>query len=403
MRSWVNLLILGAVAMAAASCTSPSGPLANNAVLGKADLQYYWQCKVPLENAESIDQIYKLDENLYALTDRNRLICLDAMRGMMKWSYVVAEIGEKVYRPCQADRATLSPKVPGIAEMLTNSPDKSSRVTFKPVVINTLNRFVVLDRDTGEVMREVPLAGVASTGGATDGTYFWVGTTRGWCSCYLLQEGVLAWSMGTDSMLAASPAAFGPRVFLGGTDGSVRAAMAGHDFRAAWQRPIGGAVHAPLAVTDKACLVPCDDNRLYGFAPSTGLELWKQPFICRGPLRDPPQAGAATIFQYAKGDRFYAVNLVSGQKRWDSDSARAVLALIEKQVYLLDRHNNLQVVDEILGTVKTTLPMSGYDRYAANTVTPAIFIGSHDGHMACIRLISAGYLRPEDMTGPPKL
>jgi outer membrane protein assembly factor BamB len=242
---------------------------------------------------------------------------------------------------------------------------------------------------------------VASTGGVTDGTYFYVGSTHGWYYSIMLQEAISNWALGTNSMLTAPPALQGNRVFVAGTDSTVRSAMVGREPKKSWERSLGGAVNAPMALTDKACLVPCDDNRLYAFQPVTGLNLWKQPFICRAPLREPPQVGPTTVFQRAQGDSFYAINLVSGQKRWENADALTVLALVNNNAYLLDKQNNLMVVDEVLGTVKASLPLSGYDRYVANTTAPAIYIGNHDGRLACLRLESAGYLKPEDMSAKP--
>jgi len=89
MRSLVNLLVLAAVATIAASCTS-TAPVAvvpwqgfAESALARADLQYYWQMTpktLGLLEGEVIDHLCKLDENIYCITNRDRLICVDADR-----------------------------------------------------------------------------------------------------------------------------------------------------------------------------------------------------------------------------------------------------------------------------------------------------------------------------------
>ena len=92
-------------------------------------------------------------------------------------------------------------------------------------------------------------------------------------------------------------------------------------------------------------------------------------------------------------------------KRWESTTAMAVLApkmdKTDNNVYLLGKGNNLEVADEILGAVKQRLPLSGFDLYVANTNSPAIYVGNHNGFLACIRLLSAGYIKPSDLPPAP--
>jgi outer membrane protein assembly factor BamB len=408
MRSLLKLVIASAVATTFISCSSgpwgsprPSQPPRLNAnTLAKAGLQYYWQLPLTMDPGESIRIIYKLDENLYAITDQDRLICVDKDRGLIKWIYAIRTDGEHIFRPSQADEAKLAPRPPSTTQIAENS--LYERTKFRPVVINTTNHIYVLDRDSGKLIRDIKLRFAAVTGTSTDGTYAFVGSDEGNCCSILLDEAVPNWVLGTGSTIDVSPVIAAGRVFFGGNDGVVRSAFIGRESRKDWKRTLGGSIKGPLAVSDKACLIPCDDYRLYAFQPATGIPLWKQPFITKGQLQEPPQMGPTTVFQYSNGDKFYAINLVSGQKRWESTTARAVLALMDHNAYVLSKGNNLQITDEVLGTVKEQLPLSGFDLYVGNTTASAIFVGNHNGLIACIRLLSAGYIKPSDLPPSPE-
>ena len=107
MRSLLNLLMASAVAMAAVSCSSSAprpaprvwqSPRPSATTLAKAGLQYYWEMgrkQLLLQEGENIRVVYKLDENLYAITNRDRLICVDAARGLTKWTYAIRADGEE--------------------------------------------------------------------------------------------------------------------------------------------------------------------------------------------------------------------------------------------------------------------------------------------------------------------
>jgi outer membrane protein assembly factor BamB len=160
--------------------------------------------------------------------------------------------------------------------------------------------------------------------------------------------------------------------------------------------PMHGPVMTDLHVDSRGCFVPCGDNRLYAYDRLTGKPLW-DPFVCQGALQTPVQVGEATIFQLAARDKFYAIDIGSGTQRWTNDRGRLIVAALKEngnQVCMLDFSDNLHIVDEMNGqdTTKQTVVMSGFSAFAANAVAPAIYAGTADGRVVCIRTKSAGQL-----------
>lgn len=418
MRSLLNLLMASTVAMAVVSCCpapapkaparASTAPVPNAQTLAKADLQYYWRMErkdLALQEGESINVVYKLDENLYAITDHDRLICVDKDRGLLKWSYAIRTNGERIFRPSQALKEVTLARRPPSTTQIADKAAYSDPIKFHLVVVNTTTHLYVLDRDNGDLIRDIKLGFAAATGTATDGPYAFIATAQGNYCAILLDEAAPIWTLGTNSSINVSPVVGTGLVFVGGTDGVIRTARIAREAHPEWHVNLGGAINGPLAVSEKACLVPCDDFRLYAFQPTTGVPLWKQPFVAKDEIHEPPQMGESTIFQNVRGDKYYAINLASGAERWESTTAMAVLALkmdkTDHNVYILGKGNNLEIADEVLGTVKQKLPLSGLDLYVANTTSPAIYVGNHDGFLACIRLRSAGYIKPSDLPPPP--
>ncbi len=400
MRGLAKIGIGILIGLTAAGCAS--GPQADRMlhpdVLAKADLQYYWKLPLQLRGGESVVRLYLLDETLYCMTDRNRAIAVDAAMGRPLWSYDVAPAGEKVFPPCHAAEALLTEQAILPAAMRLPS-DTPALERYAIVAFNTIRKAVVLNRATGAVLRELSFPFVANTGGATNGQSFFVGSGKGWCHAFSLMEGVSMWDVSTDDMLASAPKCYLGLVYLAGQDGYFYCFDSSQKPRRVFRQKMQGPVTAEIHVSERGCYVPSEDFRLYAYEPGAGTKLW-EPFVCQGPLRQAVQVSSNTVYQYAEGDRFYAINLVDGQKRWDTAQGRLVLAAMEGNAYVLTAGRDLRIVNEILGTVKHSLPMTGWELFAPNTHAPAIYVATADGQLACIRLLGAGHLTPDMIRGP---
>lgn len=398
MRMPITAVFLALMMVALVGCKAPAPQSVHSDVLAKADLQYYWNLELALEPEEVVSRLIRLDENLYFLTSKHRLITIDAARGLLKWSHQIGGPGATVFDPIHADGVVIPEKIPGVKAILTPEPPGQIK-PFDAVMINTLSYVLVFDRATGKLYRKIPFDFAANTSGASDGVSFYVGSTNGWYYAILLREAVKGWWSVAGDMITAPIRHYQDRIYVADDSGVVYAtSTAGPDKgKKVWTRRLGGPVTAGFHVDSRGCFVGSDDHRIYAFNLEDGKAIWEQPFLCRGPLRESIQVGANTIFQFARRDKFYAINLVTGKQRWSLPEGRKVLALSDGEVFLLTSTNTLLLVDEMLGTVKTSLPLTGWDLFAANVSQPAVYVASRDGKAACIRKVSAGRLTAESL------
>ena len=372
-------------------------------VLAKVDLQYYWTLPLTLNPGERIERLYRLDENLYCITNDNYLIAIDALRGVPKWRYQIADPNSTIFDPVHANEILLTDKPVGIAGVL-DPPSVEYVVPFDAVMINTLTHLLVFDRTTGRVVRDrydVAFAFSANTGGATDGQSFFVGSADGELVAVRPAEAIAAWEVHTDDIITAAPQYFNNHVYAGSEDHKFYAIrLIGRQERI-WTQTVGGPITGQFYVSGRGCYVPCEDGRIYAFEPLNGQKLWT-PFITRGPCRQPIQVATDTIFQYADDDRLYAIDLMTGQKRWDMPTGRKVLAVMDSKAYVLDDGQALQIVDEMSGQIAAALMMTGFDLFLGNTTAPAIYAATRDGRIYCIRSLDAGHLTAEMLEATPR-
>jgi outer membrane protein assembly factor BamB len=368
-----------------------------------------------LDKGESVTRLHLLDGTLYCLTSRNRLMAVDAARGLWRWTLPVAGVDDRVFCLLHVDGFVVPnylargfPDRPGLEVTGTDKP-------FDALLLNTFTYVLVVDRATGKPAMKVPLNFAATTGGAVAEDAFgrhlyYVASADDRCHALDLSRALDLWSAEMGAAVRVAPVVYGGVLFVADADGLLRAGLAEPiDPRPLWNssqvdsQPMHGAVTAGLHVDERGCFVPCEDNRLYAFDRQSGKPLWP-PVVCQGPLRLPPQVSDNTIFQYALRDRLYAVDVATGVVRWAMPAGRVVVGIVQdrgSQVYVLDASGHLRVVEEISGQELASVPITAYDVYLPNVTAPAIYATSRTGELVCIRPLAAGSLTVEMLRGRP--
>jgi len=100
-------------------------------------------------------------------------------------------------------------------------------------------------------------------------------------------------------------------------------------------------------VDARGVFVGSEDFNMYAYDPIEGTRLWT--YRTQGSLRTPMQVGQRTIFQWADRDRFYALDLARGEKRWELKDGRVAMGVIEPYAYVLTWDRQLKVVHESTG------------------------------------------------------
>ena len=411
---WTIAVLVVVVVLSSVGCAPPGGEYAGLVppeTLAKADLQYYWHVRCQLERGEQISRMNLVGDRLYCLTDHNRLLALDAARGIWLWSQDLASPRQKVFAPVHADKVLIPPRL----RLLIDQDQAAPAGRFDAVIVNTLSEILVLDRSTGLTVARIPLDFPASTSGAIGATadagqaeHYFLASSRGWYYGVNFSTGLQEWGRPTGGFLSSAPVYHDGILYVAGEDNVLYAVRAGHEAVPVWSSqdldslPMHGAVSAGIHVDSRGCFVPCQDNRLYAYNPINGRPLW-EPFVCQQPLQDDVQVADNSIFLLARQDSFYAIDVAKGAKRWSLPLGRLVLAAMRyrtDRVYLLDADNNLRVLDEMTGKASAILPMTGLDRFLPNTTVPAIYAATRKGRIVCIRLANAGYLTPDMFQQP---
>lgn len=403
---WMTLV---AVMAGCAPQIPPPDELAQCQALAGAHLGVYWQVDLALEGDETMARLDLLGNDLYCLTSHNRLMALDAARGLWRWTLAAAGPGQRVFAPIHVDGIAVPTHLAGGAPDKPGLEVTAKAEPFHAVILNTLSSVLVVDRATGKLAMKLPLDFAASTGGAAAkdpcGRFlYYLASVDGRCHAVDLSRALSLWSTDFGGAIRATPVTYGGLLFVADENGVLHAGSGDPSGpRGLWDsnqtesEAMHGAVLADMHVDERGCFVPCEDNRLYAFDRTTGKALWP-PLVCQGPLRQPPQVGENTIFQYALRDRLYAVDVATGVQRWTMPAGRLVVGIVRDEgshVYVLDATGDLRVVEEISGQERSSAPITGYAVYLPNVTAPAIYAASRTGRVVCIRPLAAGSLTAE--------
>ena len=406
MRRFSTLLVIFTTCSAWIGCNGSNGvrrPIIAPDELARANLAYYWPNmakELPLPDGQTLRYLKLLDENLYCMTDANLLLVVDAASGAYKWSYQVAPEGTTVFEPTHASNVLLSKKPLNVGQIMDRKPIIVSEA-FDAVVINTIESMLLLDRSTGKLYRRIPFTFAANSTGVSDGQSFYVGSTSGKFYAFTLNAAVQTWTLRTGGMISAPLSFFNGLLYVTSTDRHFYCVRAGERGTDAWKQRLDGTAAAAFHVDQRGCFVPCLDNRLYAFDAARGHQLW-EPVVCQGPLRDPVQVGENTVFQYARGDGFYAIRLTDGQQRWHLPGHEPVrvVAVADGKVYLAGQSGKqMLVVDEMLGKIEHKLAISQRPLFAGNAAAGVIYAATPGGWVYCIRQSQAGRLTAAMLRG----
>jgi len=365
-------------------------------LVAKVGLQYYWPLRLDLEPREHLSRLWLVDQSLYALTSRNRLFAIDAVRGLVRWSRTVARPTATVFGVRHAEMVVIPRYEPGIRGVLDPKSERNMP-PLRGVVVSMVGEALLLDAADGTLYRRIGFDDLAASATAgTDGAYVFAPATDGRYAAYRLREGIRVWTRAVDETILAPIEYYNGNLFVGGDQGTLEAVRATFEAPRVWQRKLGGAVLARMHVDARGCFVPCGDGRIYAFGSETGVSLWR-PFVCEGILRAPVQVSDSTIFQLCDTGRFYAVKLDTGTQRWSRTDLRRVVGAFGGTAYVLDRHGRLAIVDEVLGETRGRLPTGALRVWASNTSQTALYAATPGGRVFCLRDEGAEPLTPEDM------
>jgi outer membrane protein assembly factor BamB len=378
----VCAVALGGVLEVRAGVTPrPPAPLITDREVEPYGLAVGWKALAGMQQGAELTGLYPTSTEVFITDSFARLASYNAKDGTRRWGVVLDRPLNPVFEPCAVGT---------------------------DVYVITGGRLIDLDRRTGLIRWETRLKRVPAAGPAVIGELVYVACADGWFLAFDRRTGEEAWYYNAQLPLVTRPVPVGvdPQVNIV-ICGKARLTMdfriqcmSAADRRVIWEMPakevaptemqVTGPVVAAPARVGRNLYVPSADFNVYGIDGLTGKVLMTpagKPWVFRSGsevVASPVPVGPTLYFPSLRNG-FYAVRLADGEKRWWRETGVRLLSVGRRRCYILDEQKAVLICDKMTGKLESRyVPPAGYEWFATNEVSDAIYLMSHDGLIVCL-------------------
>ncbi len=365
-----GLLLIGVVpCMAAEAPLSPSE-------LNALGYFKYWSLDLEMDRGGFVRDAYRIDDSLYVVSEKGDVFALHADIGLTRWSRNVTESVYHVFEPQHFASA-------GGAAL---------------VMIATTPRVFVLDRYSGDEVKDLTLGASVGTAVVGLGSSLFFGSSDGHLYSMVWNdprtvEAIFSWKA-----MAGGPVGATPHLVNGGED-LVFASQSGSVFNCTanqkilnWDFQVDGAIEGEIAVDAESVYVSSTDRSLYRLDMVSGVPRWRVRFP--EPLHHGPVVIGNMVFQYCDTQGVSAIDAETGKVLWSASAARNVASRSGDRV-IVSAGTQLQQVAADTGEVLETVTLPSHTRAVLNTQDETLYIVSRLGTVFCAKPKGHPYLTPE--------
>ena len=358
------LLVVFLVFCAAAN--SPNEPvkedisrwLVSPELLKDSDLKILWQTELPLVPTESLQRLTIIEGNIYALSNRNYIVCLSGETGSVIFSRPLTQAGLPVL---------------GL-ELYKNELFSIAG-----------NELLQINAATGAEISKKRLDFGITCPPARNGSYFYVATTENRLRALRVEDKVLAFEAVAENVSKITSVIADENYVVFATDaGNVVSIRSGNPEKL-WQFDAQASITKPIIKDANSLFVAGRDTNVYKLDVLTGNLVWK--YQADAILEKGPRVTSEIVYQYARGKGVTAIDKNSGKKLWELNKAVDLLAEANGKSYLITGTGELIAMDNKKAKKLYSVKFDNALKNAANVTSSEIYIADAMGRIACLKPI----------------
>jgi len=458
-RGSLRRIVVALACLCAGADVASASDLLPARSLERLGARAYWQGQVPLADGETITKSVLLDENLYLLTDSNRVYTVHAATGILRWSSWVADPGQTVRGPTHSGRYVLftGPGSVKVLERRTGELAGEPR-TLRGFIIDVVHDIatisigelhgvraddvlnVVRVNADGEVMGEalaqlkitvvgrrqskgrlirrsraikiqtgdrvradvvLPLKSVklpfaASSPAVADDKSLFVGAANQRFYSLDILSGFQHWQITTPRTVSCTPVLRDEDLYFAGQDGRIVSCTKRERLKN-WVYKTEGPIFVDFVVDDRFVYVVSADRLLYCLDRKTGRREWRKRFD-NSPTQQ-PRVVQGRVYQQVPNEGLFVLDAQTGETLWREPGGGRFLAQFGKDVYLVREGGSFRLtrVDASSGKRKAAVDVSAVAFAVAGQGDQLIVLVGKQGRMLCLRPKDSPRLRPADL------
>ena len=330
-------------------------------LLEHAKLKILWWDELPIKKGENLERLFIIGNRIYALSDKNYMMCLNREKGNVVFSRPIAPAGFPVlgFQPYNDELISVIGNNLVEIDSSTGKENKTKYMEFGvvcPVVRNSSFFYVSGNDKRMHVLHadnKVPTFEVAAE---------------------------------NDSMITSISA--DERFIVFGTDAGNVISITPDRPRKLWQFDATDAIAGPIVRDGLSLFFACKDTNIYRIDivnPRKVELIWK--YQMQGILEKAPSVTQGVVYQHARVKGLTAIDRHSGESLWTLKEGSGLLAEKNRKAYVITNVRTLVVMDNTTGKKLYSVNFAEVSRYTANTTDSKIYIADNRGRLACLEPI----------------
>jgi len=327
-------------------------------LLKDTDLKILWQTELPLVPTENLRQLTIIGGNIYALSSRNYIVCLNGDTGTVIFSKPLAQAG-----------------LPIVGLEL-----------YKDELFSIAgNDLLQINAATGVEIGKKRLDFGITCPPARNSSYFYVATIENRLRALRAEDKVLAFeTVAANVSKITSVIADENYVTFAAAAGNI-ISIRPNSPEKLWQFDALDSIADPMIKNANSLFVASKDTNVYKLDILTGNLIWK--YQTGAMLENGPRVTSETVYQYARGKGVTAIDKNSGQKLWELNDAVDLLAEAKGKSYLITAGGELVAMNGKNAKKLYSVKLGNALKNAANVTNSKIYIADGIGRIACLKPI----------------
>jgi len=363
----VSLLVFCAAA-SVATAGSGSRWLVSPELLEHGKLKLLWQKELPMKKTESLERLFVLGNRVYALSDRNYMVCLNSEKGDVLFSRPFASLGFPVLGLELYEDELVSELISVIG-----------------------GRLIEINAEFGTERNATRVEFGITCPAARNSSYFYLAGADRRMHTLRAKDKVQAFEVAAenDSMITSIVA--GEDFVVFGTDAGNVISITPDGPKRLWQFDAADSIIGPIVRDGESLFFASKDTNIYRVdviyraGMATEKLVWK--YQAAAVLDKAPRVTRGVVYQYVRYKGLEAIDKKSGKFMWQVPEGVDLLAESAGKAYVIAKKGKLVVMDNKKAKRLYSVNFARVSRYVANVANSRIYIADKTGRVACIKPI----------------
>jgi outer membrane protein assembly factor BamB len=338
------------------------GFLISPILLKHSGMEMQWQLNLPIKPSEKVERLLVFGDYLYILTNHNYLICLERVKGTLRFEQQLAVAGLPVCDPKYYQ----------------------GRLNF--VVGNEL---LVLDPAAGATAEKRKLEGFGKgsvRGIARNSDFLYVVGSDRRIHALVAGEYWQKFSVSADNDSLINSLVVDDELIVFATEAGNIVKVSSDGPAKKWQFDIPGKVKASIVRDGDSVYVGSENTKLYKIDVNTGQKVWPVDFQTGAALSESAVVGDKVVYQSAGVRGLYAIDKESGRKIWQVVDSVGILTEKGKKAYVMEKPATLVVMDNETGKQLYSVNVAAVSRHATNMIDSTMYVSDDKGRLMAIQI-----------------